>query len=84
MKRKTVFSMLLAAAVLLCACSGTPSAQSVPAESTSSAGSQTDLQQWAGGALTLISEGGNGPDGVTTEEGYYELEITGTNLQNIL
>ena len=55
MKRKTVFSMLLAAAVLLCACSGTSSAQSVPAESTSSAGSQTDLQQWAGGALTLIS-----------------------------
>lgn len=84
MKRKTVFSMLLAAAVLLCACSGTPSAQSVPAESTSSAGSQTDLQQWAGGALTLISEGGNGPDGVTTEQGYYELEVTGTNLQNIL
>lgn len=88
MKQKTVFSMLLGMVLLLCACSapsGTASGESVPAASTSSTGSETSVQEpTAGGALTLISKGGLGPDGVTTEKGYYELELTGTNVQNIL
>lgn len=88
MKRGSLFSLVLGMALLLCACSvpsGMPSGESVSAASTPSAGSETSVQEPAtSGALTLISKGGEGPDGVTTEKGYYELELTGTNVQNIL
>lgn len=89
MKRKSFCSILLGVTLLFSACSGTPSGtasgESVSVAGTSSAGSETSMENpAASGALTLISKGGEGPDGVTTEKGYYQLELTGTNVQNIL
>lgn len=84
MKRRTFCSILLGMALLLCACSSEPSGaasrESVPAAGTPSSGSETSAENPAApGALTMID-----PAGLTTEKGYYQLELTGTNVQNIL
>lgn len=88
MKKRGLFSALLGFTILLCGCTDImkyPSfEESISAVSASSADSEAAKQVSTSKKLTLISKGGLGPDGVTTETGYYELALTGTKLQNIL
>ncbi|HIW54916.1 MAG TPA: hypothetical protein H9883_08115 [Candidatus Ruthenibacterium merdigallinarum] len=79
-----IASAMLCALLALTGCQAAdaPSASSAPSAAPPASGPAE--QEAAPVELTLFSKGGIGPPGVTTENGFYELAVTGTLARNIL